>query len=130
MEKSIQKIVSNELITREFTVLDDRGNPLPDVEFLKTSANGNIKRIGLTDEDGKISVYDNNNSLITVSHVSGESVQAELAELDPVITFEPNELDEVVVTNEKTDYAGITVMGLLLAAGVSKAFKKPYQIAV
>jgi len=133
METSIQKVRDTgnpNIIKRTFTVLDNAGNPLPDVEFLKIL--GDLtKRFGLTDKNGKISITGNSDTTVLVSHVSGETVQSKLGELDDVITFEPNQLDEVIITNEKTDFAGLAVVGLMLAAGVSKAFtSKPLQIPI
>ena len=115
-----------------FQVLDNQDNPLPDVEFLEKPENGgNPTRIGLTDQEGKVIISDNPNTTVIVSHVSGESVQSELSELDDVIRFTPNSVDEVVITNESRMLGLFTVGGLILA-GVAKSVmeNEPLKIEV
>ena len=128
-------------ITRDFKVVDDIGNPLPDVQFSKSvpyqtygivednSTNGNS--IGITDSNGEITVTAFPYEVISVDHVSGETVQGNIVDLDNTITFKPNELDEVVISNEPRT-AGLSIVGLLLLAGASKAFStsKPMKLKI
>lgn len=125
-------------IQRTFQVTDKKGNPLPDVEFLKApdterlgSNTSDFVRLGITNGNGEITITGETDMKVVVSHVSGESYQSTLGELEANIQLEPNELDEVVITNDPTSYAGIITVGALVLNGiVGKMTKKPFKIAV
>lgn len=139
MDTEIMSTYGNVLsIQRTFKVTDDKGNPLPDVEFLKapeTERLGNntsdFVRLGITDGNGEITITGKSDMKVVVSHVSGESYQSTLSELENSIQLQPNELDEVVITEEPTNYAGIITVGALILNGIiGKSTKKPFKIAV
>lgn len=125
-------------IQRTFQVTDKKGNPLPDVEFLKAHETEGLvgkksyfERLGITNANGEITISGKPDIKVVVSHVSGESYQSTLSELENNIQLEPNELDEVIVTNQPDNYAGIITVSALILNGIAgKLSKKPFKIAV
>jgi len=132
-------VMKSENITRTFRVVDDLGDPLPDVSFLKAPEterlgvnSSDFERIGITDAEGKISITGPSDMKIVVSHVSGSAIQDTLGGLEENIELQPNQLGEVIIT-PKTDWPTLITFGSVLlggALGKLSKLKKPYQIAV
>ena len=128
-----QKTMSEGNILKTIKVINDKSEPLQDVEFIKKNDDGQLERIGLTNEAGQINILENPNTTITVSHVSGEAVQDKLSDLDPVIRFEPNELEEVIINSDKSNLPTLITFGGMLIFGLIGSItnsNKPMKITV